>query len=126
MGFGVTQSKVGALVKQNEIVQQLQTMVQSLQQQMQQNQLEMQEMSSMFLQSMNQQNQQEHVASGGIGSSIGNEVGSNVDIDIGAKKNGNFDHVSQKVELHPQIQTQKCITLFLVDRVGKFGLISLV
>ncbi|XP_073049195.1 uncharacterized protein [Primulina eburnea] len=35
------------------------------------------------------------VASGGIGSSIGNEVGSNVDIDIGAKKNGNFDHVSQ-------------------------------
>ncbi|XP_075516002.1 uncharacterized protein LOC142550843 [Primulina tabacum] len=70
-------------------------MVQSLQQQMQQNQLEMQEMRSMFLQSMNQQNQQEQVASGGIGSGIGNEVGSNGDIDIGAKKNDNFDHISQ-------------------------------
>ncbi|XP_073298394.1 uncharacterized protein [Primulina huaijiensis] len=90
---------------------------------MQQNQLEMQEMRSMFLQSMNQQNQQEQVSSGGIGSGIGNEVGSNGDIDIGAKKNGNFDHVSLKVELHQQIQTQNCITLFLVDLVGKFGLI---
>ncbi|XP_075506335.1 uncharacterized protein LOC142543150 isoform X3 [Primulina tabacum] len=123
MGFGVTPSKVGASVKQNGTVQQLQTMVQSLQQQMQQNQLEIQEMRSMFLQSMNQQNQQEQVASGGIGSGIGNEVSSNGDIDVGAKKNCNFDHVSQKVEVHPQIQTQKCITLFLVDRVGKFGLI---
>ncbi|XP_073048634.1 uncharacterized protein [Primulina eburnea] len=122
MGFGVTPSKVGAFVKQNGTVQQLQTMVQSLQQQMQQNQLEMQEMRSMFLQSMNKQNQQEHVASGGIDSGIGNEVGNNGDIDIGAKKNGDFDHVSQ-VELHPQIQTQKCITLFLVDLVGKFGFI---
>ncbi|XP_073021631.1 uncharacterized protein [Primulina eburnea] len=92
MGFGVIPSKVGASVKQNGNVQQLQTMVQSFQQQMQQNQLEM---SSMFLQSMNQQNQQEHVASGDIGSGIGNEVGSNGDIDIGAKKNGNFDYVSQ-------------------------------
>ncbi|XP_075514378.1 uncharacterized protein LOC142549348 [Primulina tabacum] len=95
MGFGVTPLKVGASVKQNGIVQQLQTMVQSLQQQMQQNQLEMQEMRTMFLQSMNQQNQQEQVASGDIGSGVGNEVGSNGDIDIGAKKSGNFDHVSQ-------------------------------
>ncbi|XP_075478639.1 uncharacterized protein LOC142519491 isoform X2 [Primulina tabacum] len=60
MGFGVTPSKVGASVKQNGTVQQLQPMV----------------------------------ASGGIGSGIGNEVGSNGDIDIGAKKNGDFDHVS--------------------------------
>ncbi|XP_073303746.1 uncharacterized protein [Primulina huaijiensis] len=95
MGFRVTPSKVGASVKQNENVQQLQTMVQSLQQQMQQNQLEMQEMRSMFLQSMNRQNQQEQVANGGICSGIGNEVGSNGDIDICVKKNGNFDHVSQ-------------------------------
>ncbi|XP_075506410.1 uncharacterized protein LOC142543190 isoform X4 [Primulina tabacum] len=95
MGFGVTPSKVGASVKQNKTVQQVQTMVQSLQQQMQQNQLEMQEMRSMFLQNMNKQNKQEHVSSGGIGSGIGNEVGSNGDIDIGAKKNGDFDHVSQ-------------------------------
>ncbi|XP_075505606.1 uncharacterized protein LOC142542707 isoform X1 [Primulina tabacum] len=95
MGFGFTPSKVGASVKQNRTVQQLQTMVQSIQQQMQQNQLEMQEMRSMFLQSMNKQNQQEQVASGGISSGIGNEVGSNGDIDIGAKKNGDFDHVSQ-------------------------------
>ncbi|XP_073061521.1 uncharacterized protein [Primulina eburnea] len=95
MGFGVTPSKVGASVKQNGIVQQLQTMVQSLQQQMQQNQLEMQEMRSMFLQSMNKQNQQEQVVSSGIGSGIGNEVGSNGNIDIGAKKSGDFDHVSQ-------------------------------
>ncbi|XP_075505621.1 uncharacterized protein LOC142542707 isoform X3 [Primulina tabacum] len=87
MGFGFTPSKVGASVKQNRTVQQLQTMVQSIQQQMQQNQLEMQEMRSMFLQSMNKQNQQEQVASGGISSGIGNEVGSNGDIDIGAKKN---------------------------------------
>ncbi|XP_075486338.1 uncharacterized protein LOC142525941 [Primulina tabacum] len=123
MGFGVTPSKVGASVKQNGTVQQIQTMVQILQQQMQQNQLEIQEMRTMFLQSMNQQNKQEHVASGGIGSGVGNEVGSNGDIDIGDKKNGDFDHVSQKVELHPQIQTQKCITLFLVDLFGKFVLI---
>ncbi|XP_075478826.1 uncharacterized protein LOC142519679 [Primulina tabacum] len=95
MGFEVTPSKFGVFVKQNGTVQQLQTMVQSLQQLMQQNQLEMQEMRSMFLQSMNQQNQQEHVASGGIGSGIENEVGNNGDIDIGTKKNGNFDHVSQ-------------------------------
>ncbi|XP_075505615.1 uncharacterized protein LOC142542707 isoform X2 [Primulina tabacum] len=61
MGFGFTPSKVGASVKQNRTVQQLQTMV----------------------------------ASGGISSGIGNEVGSNGDIDIGAKKNGDFDHVSQ-------------------------------
>ncbi|XP_073295953.1 uncharacterized protein [Primulina huaijiensis] len=119
MGFGVTPSKVGASLKQNGTIQQLQTTVQSLQQQMKQNQLEMQEMRSMFLQNMNKQNQQEQVASGGIG----NEVGGNGDIDIGSKKNGNFDHVSQKVELHQQIQTQKCITLFLVDLVGKSGLI---
>ncbi|XP_075515384.1 uncharacterized protein LOC142550028 [Primulina tabacum] len=95
MSFRVTPSKVGASVKQNGTVQQLQTMVQSLQQQMQQNQLEMQEMRSMFLQSMNQQNQQEQVAIGGICSGIGNEVSSNGDIDIGVKKNGNFDNVSQ-------------------------------
>ncbi|XP_075477543.1 uncharacterized protein LOC142518635 [Primulina tabacum] len=37
MGFRVIPSKVGASVKQNETVQQLKTMVQSLQQQMQQN-----------------------------------------------------------------------------------------
>ncbi|XP_075512563.1 uncharacterized protein LOC142548091 [Primulina tabacum] len=95
MGFGVTPSKVRASVKQNGTVQQLQTMVQSLQQQMQQNQLEMQEMRSMFLQNMNKQNQQEQVASGCIGSGIGNEFGSNGDIDISAMKNGDFDHVSQ-------------------------------
>ncbi|XP_073047502.1 uncharacterized protein [Primulina eburnea] len=91
MGFGVTPSKVGASVKQNGIVQQLQTMVQSLQQQMQKFQLEMQEMRSMFLQSMNQKNQQEQVASGGIGSGIRNEVGSNGDIDIGVNKNVKFE-----------------------------------
>ncbi|XP_073278942.1 uncharacterized protein [Primulina huaijiensis] len=95
MGFGVAPSKVGASAKQNGTIQQLQTMVQSLQQQMQQNQLEMQEMRSMFLQNMNKQNQQEQVASGGNGSGIENEVGSNGDIDIGTKKNGDFDHVSQ-------------------------------
>ncbi|XP_073034334.1 uncharacterized protein [Primulina eburnea] len=79
MGFGVTPSKVGAYVQQNGTVKQLQNMVHNLQQ-------EMQEMKSMFLQSMRQQNQQEQVASGGIGSGIGNEVGSNSDINIGAKK----------------------------------------
>ncbi|XP_073029684.1 uncharacterized protein [Primulina eburnea] len=79
MGFGVTPSKVGAYVQQNGTVKQLQNMVHNLQQ-------EIQEMKSMFLQSMRQQNQQEQVASGGIGSSIGNEVGSNSDINIGAKK----------------------------------------
>ncbi|KAG6473420.1 hypothetical protein ZIOFF_067336 [Zingiber officinale] len=76
MGFGVTPSKVGASVQQNGMVQQLQTIVQNVQQQMQemrqQNQLEMQEMSG-----------------------IGNEFGSNSDINIGAKKSGDFGHVFQ-------------------------------
>ncbi|XP_073307508.1 uncharacterized protein [Primulina huaijiensis] len=88
MGFGVTPSKVGAYVQQNGTVKQLQDMVHNLQQ-------EMQEMKSMFLQSMRQQNQQEHVASGGIGSGIGNEVGSNSDINIGAKKSCDFDNVKK-------------------------------
>ncbi|KAG6489410.1 hypothetical protein ZIOFF_050679 [Zingiber officinale] len=76
MGFGVTPSKVGASVQQNGMVQQLQTIVQNVQQQMQemrqQNQLEMQEMSG-----------------------IGNEFGSNSDINIGAKKSDDFGHVFQ-------------------------------
>ncbi|KAG6495532.1 hypothetical protein ZIOFF_043358 [Zingiber officinale] len=79
LGFGVTPSKVGASVQQNQTVKQLQAMVHNLQQ-------EMQEMKSMFLQSMRQQNQQEQVGSGGIGSGIGNEVGSNCDINDAAKK----------------------------------------
>ncbi|XP_042400848.1 uncharacterized protein LOC121990855 [Zingiber officinale] len=99
MGFGVTPSKVGASVQQNGMVQQLQTIVQNVQQQMQemrqQNQLEMQEMRSMFLQSMRQQNHPEQIASGGICSGIGNEFGSNSDINIGAKKSGDFGHVFQ-------------------------------
>ncbi|XP_073026696.1 uncharacterized protein [Primulina eburnea] len=77
------------------MVQSLQQQIQQNQLEMQQNQLEMQEMRSMFLQNMNKQNQQEHVASGGIGSGIGNDSGSNGDIDIGAKKNGDFYHVYQ-------------------------------
>ncbi|XP_073271333.1 uncharacterized protein [Primulina huaijiensis] len=88
MGFGVTPSKVGAYVHQNGTVKQLQDMVHNLQQ-------EMQEMKSMFLQSMRQQNQQEQVPSGGIGSGIGNEVGSNSDINIGAKKSCDFDNVKK-------------------------------
>ncbi|XP_042400992.1 uncharacterized protein LOC121991029 [Zingiber officinale] len=99
MGFGVTPSKVGASVQQNGMVQQLQTIVQNVQQQMQemrqQNQLEMQEMRSMFLQSMRQQNHPEQIASGGICSGIGNEFGSNSDINIGAKKSDDFGHVFQ-------------------------------
>ncbi|XP_042440931.1 uncharacterized protein LOC122026324 [Zingiber officinale] len=81
------------------MVQQLQTIVQNVQQQMQemrqQNQLEMQEMRSMFLQSMRQQNHPEQIASGGICSGIGNEFGSNSDINIGAKKSDDFGHVFQ-------------------------------
>ncbi|KAG6499666.1 hypothetical protein ZIOFF_039456 [Zingiber officinale] len=60
LGFGVTPSKVGAFVQQNQTVKQLQAMVHNLQQ-------EMQEMKYMFLQSMRQHNQQEQVGSGGIG-----------------------------------------------------------
>ncbi|XP_073279651.1 uncharacterized protein [Primulina huaijiensis] len=121
MGFGVAPSKFGAYVQQNDTFKQLQDMVHNLQQ-------EMQEMKSMFLQSMRQQNQQEQIASGGIGSGIGNEVGNNSDINIGAKKSCDFDNVKKhlataQIELHLQIQTQKCIMLFLVDLVGKFGLI---
>ncbi|XP_073309809.1 uncharacterized protein [Primulina huaijiensis] len=88
MDFGVTPSKVGAYVQQNGTVKQLQDMVHNLQQ-------EMKEMKSMFLQSMRQQNQQEHVASGGIGSGIGNEVGSNSDINIDAKKSCDFHNVKK-------------------------------
>ncbi|XP_042380990.1 uncharacterized protein LOC121973668 [Zingiber officinale] len=57
-----------------------------MQEMRQQNQLEMQEMRFMFLQSMRQQNHPEQIASGGICSGIGNEFGSNSDINIGAKK----------------------------------------
>ncbi|XP_075512545.1 uncharacterized protein LOC142548067 isoform X1 [Primulina tabacum] len=88
MGFGVTPSKLGAYVQQNDTVKQLQDMVHNLQQ-------EMQEMKSMFLLSIRQQNQQEQVASGGIGSGIGNEFGSNSDINIGAKKSCDFDNVKK-------------------------------
>ncbi|XP_073276407.1 uncharacterized protein [Primulina huaijiensis] len=88
MGFGVTPSKVGAYVQQNGNVNQLQDMVYNLQQ-------EMQEMKSMLVQSMRQKNQQDQVASGGIGSGIGNEVGSNSDFNIGAKKNCDFDNVKK-------------------------------
>lgn len=35
------------------------------------------------------------VASGGIGSGVGNEIGSNSDLNMGAKKSGNFDHVNK-------------------------------
>ncbi|KAG6518429.1 hypothetical protein ZIOFF_021904 [Zingiber officinale] len=102
MGFGVTPSKVEASVQQNGMVQQLQTILQNVQQQMQemrqQNQLEMQEMRSMFLQSMRQQNHPEQIASGGICSGIGNEFGSNSDINIGAKKSGDFGHVFQAAD----------------------------
>ncbi|XP_075500540.1 uncharacterized protein LOC142539151 [Primulina tabacum] len=52
MSFGVTPSKVGAYVQQNDTVKQLQDTVHNLQQ-------EMQEMKSMFLQSTRQQNKQE-------------------------------------------------------------------
>ncbi|KAG6536597.1 hypothetical protein ZIOFF_001655 [Zingiber officinale] len=52
LGFGVTPSKIGASVQQNQTVKQLQAMV----------------------------------GSGGIGSGIGNEVGSNCDINDAAKK----------------------------------------
>ncbi|KAG6472161.1 hypothetical protein ZIOFF_069618 [Zingiber officinale] len=101
MGFGVRPSKVGASVQQNGMVQQLQTIVQNVQQQMQemrqQNQLEMQEMRSMFLQSMRQQNHPEQIDSGGICSGIGNEFGSNSDINICAKKSGDFGHVFSKI-----------------------------
>ncbi|XP_042456113.1 uncharacterized protein LOC122040749 [Zingiber officinale] len=113
MGFGVTPSKVGASVQQNGMVQQLQTIVQNVQQQMQemrqQNQLEMQEMRSMFLQSMRQQNHPEQIASGGICSGIGNEFGSNSDINIGAKKSGDFGHVFQVIIIKLCIsESQNC------------------
>ncbi|XP_073286359.1 uncharacterized protein, partial [Primulina huaijiensis] len=49
----------------------------------------------MLIQSIRQKNQQEQVASGGIGSGIGNEVGSNSDFNIGAKKNCDFDNVKK-------------------------------
>ncbi|XP_075485452.1 uncharacterized protein LOC142525160 isoform X2 [Primulina tabacum] len=88
MGFGVTPSKFGAYVQQNSTVKQLQDMVHNLQQ-------EMQEMKSMFLQSMRQQNQQEQIVSGGNGSGIGNEVGSNSVINIGAKRSCDFDNVKK-------------------------------
>ncbi|KAG6504251.1 hypothetical protein ZIOFF_036582 [Zingiber officinale] len=58
-------------------------------------QQEMQEMKSMFLQSMRQQNQQEQVGSSGIGSGIGNEVGSNCDINDAAKKFDDFHNVNK-------------------------------
>ncbi|KAG6506371.1 hypothetical protein ZIOFF_031694 [Zingiber officinale] len=99
MGFGVIPSKVRASVQQNRTVQQLQTIVPNVQQQMeemrQQNQLEMQEMRSMFLQSMRQQNHLEQITSGGICSGIGNDFGSNSDINIGVKKSDDFGHVFQ-------------------------------
>ncbi|XP_075514216.1 uncharacterized protein LOC142549251 [Primulina tabacum] len=101
MGFGVTPSKVGAYVQQNGTVKQLQDMVHNLQQ-------EMQEMKSMFLQSMRQQNQQEHVASGGIDSGIGNEVGSNNDINIGAKKICNFDNVKHLTTAQSNLKNVSC------------------
>ncbi|XP_075514171.1 uncharacterized protein LOC142549218 isoform X5 [Primulina tabacum] len=88
MGFGVAPSKFGAYIQQNSTVKQLQDMVHNLQQ-------EMQEMKSMFLQSMRQQNQQEQVVSGGNGSGIGNEVGSNSDMNIGAKRSCDFDNVKK-------------------------------
>ncbi|XP_073030168.1 uncharacterized protein [Primulina eburnea] len=79
MGFGVTSSKVGACIQQNGTIKQLQSMMNNFKQ-------EMQEMRSIFLQSMSQQNDQEQVASGGISSGIGNDIGSSSDIN-GVKKN---------------------------------------
>ncbi|KAG6470564.1 hypothetical protein ZIOFF_071638 [Zingiber officinale] len=68
---------------------------QQMQEMRQQNQLEMQEMRSMFLQSMRQQNHPEQIASGDICSDIGNDFGSNSDINIGAKNSGGFGHSFQ-------------------------------
>ncbi|XP_075492915.1 uncharacterized protein LOC142530892 [Primulina tabacum] len=80
MGFGVTPSKVRASVKQNRNVQQLSNYGTK---------------PSTTNATKSARNARNEVASGGICSGIGNEVVSNGDIDIGAKKNGNFDHVSQ-------------------------------
>ncbi|KAG6479434.1 hypothetical protein ZIOFF_062900 [Zingiber officinale] len=67
LGFGITPSKTGACIQQNETIKQLQSMMNNFQQ-------EMQEMRSMFLQSMRQRNDEEQVASGGISSGIGNDI----------------------------------------------------
>ncbi|XP_075520555.1 uncharacterized protein LOC142553901 [Primulina tabacum] len=91
MDFGVTPSKVGACIQQNGTIKQLQSMMNNFQQ-------EMQEMRSIFLQSMRQKNDQEHVASGGINSGIGNDIGSSSDIN-GAKKIGNVNNVMQNVAI---------------------------
>ncbi|XP_073026348.1 uncharacterized protein [Primulina eburnea] len=99
MGFGVTISKVGAYVQQNDTVKQLQDMVDNLQQ----------EMKYMFLQRMRQQNQQEHVVSGGNGSGMGNEVGSNSDINIGAKRSCDFDNVKKHLATaQPNLKNVSC------------------
>ena len=55
LGFGITPSKTGACIQQNETIKQLQSMMNNFQQ-------EMQEMRSMFLQSMRQRNDEEQVS----------------------------------------------------------------
>ncbi|XP_073299957.1 uncharacterized protein [Primulina huaijiensis] len=86
MGFGVTPSKVGASLQQNETFKQLQSMMHNLQQ-------EVQQMRLIVFQNMRQQNEQEQVGSGGsIG--IGNDIGSGCDINR-PKKSGNADNVNQ-------------------------------
>ncbi|XP_074560850.1 uncharacterized protein LOC141817057, partial [Curcuma longa] len=66
MGFGVKPSKVGAFVEKNSTVKHLENIVHNLQQ-------EMQEMRSYF-QAIKLQNEKEQVASGGIGSGVGNYI----------------------------------------------------
>ncbi|XP_073021258.1 uncharacterized protein [Primulina eburnea] len=86
MGFGVAPSKVGASLQQNETIKQLQSMMHNLQQ-------EVQLMRSIVFQSTRQQNEREHVGSGGnIG--IENDIGSGCDINR-PKKSCNADNVNQ-------------------------------
>ncbi|XP_073018740.1 uncharacterized protein [Primulina eburnea] len=86
MGFGVTPSKVGASLQQNGTIKQLQSMMHNLQQ-------EVQRMRSIVFQNMRQQNEQEHVGSGGsIG--IENDIGNGCDINR-PKRSGNADNVNQ-------------------------------
>ncbi|XP_074565147.1 uncharacterized protein LOC141821686 [Curcuma longa] len=68
MGFGITPSKVGASMQQKATVKDLECKVHNLQ-------MQMDEMRSLFFKNMRQQDEEEQVNSGGIGSGIGIDVG---------------------------------------------------